>query len=119
MSHRADRTHDRRHRELAAEIAGYLGGSRAAIPGTGPVITLEIDVDGARLRFFSTSATLSTATDAALEGLHLCSVGCRSGRSGIGRPGVGRGSEQVGAPPFRYSEHDPISTRFQVKAATF
>jgi hypothetical protein len=61
VRHRADRTHDRRHRELAAEIAGYLGGSGAAIPGTGPVITLEIDVDGARLRFFGTSATLSAA----------------------------------------------------------
>ncbi|MGG7568733.1 hypothetical protein [Streptomyces sirii] len=35
------------------------------------MITLEIDVDGNPLRFFSTSATLSTATDAALEGLHL------------------------------------------------
>lgn len=65
LSHRAERTHDRRHGELAAEIAGYVGE-----PGpttAGPVITLEIDA----LRFFSTSATLSTATDAALEGLHL------------------------------------------------
>ncbi|GHE27286.1 transcriptional regulator [Streptosporangium violaceochromogenes] len=71
VSHRADRTHDRRHHELAAEIAGYLGTSDAAPPLAGPVITLEIDVDGTPLRFFSTSATLSTATDAALEGLHL------------------------------------------------
>ncbi len=71
VRHRAERTHDRRHRELAAETAGYLGESEAATPPAGPVITLEIDVDGAPLRFFSTSATLSTATDAALEGLHL------------------------------------------------
>ncbi|WP_185993907.1 hypothetical protein [Streptomyces benahoarensis] len=71
VSHRAERTHDRRHRELAAEIAGYLGGTDTVTPPTGPVITLEIGVDGSTLRFFSTSATLSTATDAALEGLHL------------------------------------------------
>ncbi|MFD6531462.1 hypothetical protein [Streptomyces sp. NPDC060184] len=71
MSHRAERTHDRRHRALAAEVAGYLEASGAPAPAAGPVITLGIEVDGAPLRFFSTSATLSTATDAALEGLHL------------------------------------------------
>jgi transcriptional regulator with XRE-family HTH domain len=71
VSHRAERTHDQRHHELAAEIAGYVGEPDASTPLTGPVITLEIDVDGNPLRFFSTSATLSTATDAALEGLHL------------------------------------------------
>lgn len=71
VSHRAERTHDQRHHELAAEIAGYLGKTDASAPLTGPVITLAIDVDGNQLRFFSTSATLSTATGAALEGLHL------------------------------------------------
>ncbi len=71
VTHRAERTHDPRHRELAAEIAGYLDGLDVGRPRTGPVLTLEIEVDGAPLRFFSTSATLSTATDAALEGLHL------------------------------------------------
>ncbi|MFJ8979475.1 helix-turn-helix domain-containing protein [Streptomyces sp. NPDC102282] len=71
VRHRAERTHEPRHSELAAEIAGYLGGAGAATALTGPVVTLEIDVDGHPLRFFSTSATLSTATDAALEGLHL------------------------------------------------
>ncbi|GII97590.1 MmyB family transcriptional regulator [Sinosporangium siamense] len=71
VSHRAERTHDPRHCELASEIAGYLGKPDAAVPPTGPVITLEIDVDGNLLRFFSASATLSTATDTALEGLHL------------------------------------------------
>ncbi|MBP0459204.1 helix-turn-helix domain-containing protein [Streptomyces montanisoli] len=70
VSHRAERTHDQRHYELAAELAGHLGKAAAATP-RGPVITLEIDVDGDPLRFFSVSATLSTATDAALEGLHL------------------------------------------------
>ncbi|MEU3712940.1 helix-turn-helix domain-containing protein [Streptomyces catenulae] len=70
VSHRAERTHDPRHRELATEIAGYRGTPDTTAP-TGPVIALEIDVDGHPLRFFSTSATLSTATDAALEGLHL------------------------------------------------
>ncbi|MFB8030493.1 helix-turn-helix domain-containing protein [Streptomyces sp. NPDC056465] len=71
VSHRAERTHDRRHSELAAEIAGYVDSPDATTAPTGPVVTLEIDVDGHPLRFFSTSATLSTATDAALEGLHL------------------------------------------------
>lgn len=71
VSHRAEHTHDRRHRDLAAEIAGRLGELGAATALTGPVVTLEIEVDGHPLRFFSTSATLSTATDAALEGLHL------------------------------------------------
>lgn len=70
VRHRAERTHDARHRELAAEVTAYLDGS-GTTAGTGPVVTLEIDVDGAPLRFFSTSAVLSTATDVALEGLHL------------------------------------------------
>ncbi|MFD6420826.1 helix-turn-helix domain-containing protein [Streptomyces sp. NPDC060198] len=71
VRHRAERTHDRRHQALATEIAGLLDGTGAATPSTGPVVTLAIDVEGTPLRFFSTSATLSTATDAALEGLHL------------------------------------------------
>ncbi|TNM27756.1 helix-turn-helix domain-containing protein [Streptomyces sedi] len=71
VGHRAERTHDQRHHELATEIAGYLGEPDVSTPLSGPVVTLEIDVDGDPLRFFSTSATLSTASDAALEGLHL------------------------------------------------
>jgi hypothetical protein len=35
------------------------------------VLTLELETDAGPLRFFSTSAQLSTATDATLEGLHL------------------------------------------------
>ncbi|MGW2840838.1 helix-turn-helix domain-containing protein [Streptomyces sp. NPDC001493] len=74
VEHRAERTHDQRHHALATEIARYLDGTDATgttAPATGPVVTLSIDVGGTPLRFFSTSATLSTATDAALEGLHL------------------------------------------------
>ncbi|MFG2429433.1 helix-turn-helix domain-containing protein [Streptomyces sp. NPDC048590] len=74
VSHRAERTHDPRHRELAAEVAGHLAGyatERGTVRSGGPVITLEIEGEDGPLRFFSTSATLSTATDTALEGLHL------------------------------------------------
>ncbi|WP_431036168.1 helix-turn-helix domain-containing protein [Streptomyces sp. P6-2-1] len=85
LDHRAERTHDERHHALAAEAAGYLAaagypaeaaGHRggAADPGAapaGPVLSLDIDVDGTPLRFFSTSAVLTTATDAGLAGLHL------------------------------------------------
>ncbi|MFY1678600.1 MULTISPECIES: helix-turn-helix domain-containing protein [unclassified Streptomyces] len=70
-SHRAERTHDRRHHELAAEIADRIGGADASAPPTGPVVALQLDVDGRPLRFFSASATLGTATDATLEGLRL------------------------------------------------
>ncbi|WP_203236871.1 hypothetical protein [Nocardia panacis] len=49
MNHRAERTHDHRHLELATEIAGYLGEPDTLTPRTGPVITLEIDVDGTPL----------------------------------------------------------------------
>ncbi|ASY33176.1 putative DNA-binding protein [Streptomyces sp. Tu6071] len=82
IDHRAERTHDARHHALAAEIAGYLeavpGGrsgdgdaSRGAAAPAGPVLSLDLTLDGTPLRFFSTSATLTTATDAALAGLHL------------------------------------------------
>ena len=71
LIHRAERTQDPRHRRIAAEIAGYVGGSPRPGPATGPVLTLELQADSGVLRFFSTSAQLTTATDAALEGLHL------------------------------------------------
>lgn len=71
VEHRADRSHDPRHHELAAEITGYLGHRRPSPPVSGPVLSLEIVVEGAELRFFSASARLDTATDATLEGLHL------------------------------------------------
>ncbi|SDS32481.1 helix-turn-helix domain-containing protein [Microlunatus soli] len=71
VNHRAERSHDPRHRRLADEITGFLGPEPLEPPTTGPVLTLEIEVDGAPLRFFSASARLDTATDATLEGLHL------------------------------------------------
>lgn len=71
LVHRAERTQDPRHRRIVAEIAGYVGGPPRPGPATGPVLTLELQADAGVLRFFSTSAQLTTATDAALEGLHL------------------------------------------------
>ena len=35
------------------------------------MLTLELETEAGLLRFFSTSAQLDTATDVALEGLHL------------------------------------------------
>ena len=70
-THRAEHTHDPRHRELVAEIESYLAGPPTAPAATGPVLTLELATGAGTLRFFSTSAQLDTATDATLEGLHL------------------------------------------------
>jgi transcriptional regulator with XRE-family HTH domain len=70
-THRAEQTHDRRRVELVAEIESYLGGPPRPPVNAGPVLTLELETEGGPLRFFSTSAQLSTATDATLEGLHL------------------------------------------------
>ncbi|GAA4659905.1 helix-turn-helix domain-containing protein [Gordonia humi] len=67
---RAEHTHDARHEALAVEMSGYLDGLGEP-PAAGPVLTLEIDVDGTPARFFSVSARLDTATDTTLEGLHL------------------------------------------------
>ncbi|GAA4428937.1 helix-turn-helix transcriptional regulator [Georgenia halophila] len=69
--HRADRTQDPRHQRLAAEAARHIGTTPDRATDPGPVLTLELDVGGASLRFFSTSAQLTTATDVALEGLQL------------------------------------------------
>jgi transcriptional regulator with XRE-family HTH domain len=71
VTHRAEHTHDRRHLELVAEIESYLDQPPRLPVSTGPVLTLELETEAGLLRFFSTSAQLSTATDAALEGLHL------------------------------------------------
>lgn len=70
-THRAEHSHDRRHLELVAEIESYLDRPPRSPVGTGPVLTLELETGAGTLRFFSTSAQLDTATDAALEGLHL------------------------------------------------
>jgi transcriptional regulator with XRE-family HTH domain len=71
VAHRAERTHDPRHRELVAEIESYLGSAPRPATSTGPVLTLELRSGDGVLRFFSTSAQLDTATDATLEGMHL------------------------------------------------
>jgi hypothetical protein len=71
VSRRAERTDDPRHHRLVDEIGGFLGETDRAIPAAGPVVSLDLaDGDGV-LRFVSTSAQLTTATDAALDGLHL------------------------------------------------
>jgi len=70
-THRAEHTHDRRHAELVAEVESYLQEPVRPPVATGPVLTLELETEAGLLRFFSTSAQLDTATDAALEGLHL------------------------------------------------
>lgn len=70
-THRAEHSHDPRHRALVAEIESYLGPRTYAPAATGPVLVLELEAGDGVLRFFSTSAQLDTATDATLEGLHL------------------------------------------------
>jgi transcriptional regulator with XRE-family HTH domain len=69
--HRAEHTHDPRHRELVREVESYVDAVPGSPPTTGPVLTLELDTEAGTLRFFSASAQLDTATDATLEGLHL------------------------------------------------
>jgi transcriptional regulator with XRE-family HTH domain len=72
LVHRAERTHDPRHLALAEEAGRHLAGTRRTAPPGSPVLTLELTTgEGAPLRFFSTSARLTTPTDAALEGLHM------------------------------------------------
>jgi len=72
LVHRAERTHDPRHLALADEAGRHLAGTPRTTPTGSPVLTLELTAgDGDPLRFFSTSARLTTPTDAALEGLHM------------------------------------------------
>ncbi|MFI5664134.1 helix-turn-helix domain-containing protein [Streptomyces sp. NPDC051684] len=72
LVHRAERTHDPRHFALAEETARHLAAVPRTAPTGSPVLTLELTVpDAEPLRFFSTSAQLTTPADAALEGLHL------------------------------------------------
>ncbi|MDQ0786000.1 helix-turn-helix domain-containing protein [Streptomyces sp. B3I8] len=72
LVHRAERSHDPRHLALAEEAGSHLAGTCRTAPVGSPVLTLELATDGGDLlRFFSTSARLSTPTDAALEGLHM------------------------------------------------
>ncbi|NNG40882.1 helix-turn-helix transcriptional regulator [Flexivirga sp. ID2601S] len=79
LRHRALQTRDARHAGLVNELneLNELDELAALVdapdgPGvTGPVVTLELETADGTLRFFSTTARLTTATDAALEGLHL------------------------------------------------
>jgi transcriptional regulator with XRE-family HTH domain len=72
LVHRAERTHDPRHLALAQEAKSYLGSTDRTAPTGSPVLTLELATgEGDPLRFFSTSAQLTTPTDATLEGLHM------------------------------------------------
>ena len=57
--------------ELVAEVESYLDRPPGPPASVGPVLTLELASEAGLLRFFSTSAQLSTATDTTLEGLHL------------------------------------------------
>lgn len=71
VTHRANRTHDPRHLELADDIVSNVPDVLSAPPGAGPVLTLELDSAEGILRFFSASTQLETATDVSLEELHL------------------------------------------------
>ena len=70
---RAERTGDPRHHELAAEMARHRGQSTVAhqAGSRGPVLTMDLRAGEQVLHLFSTTARLTTVTDAALEGLHL------------------------------------------------
>ncbi|WP_446663613.1 helix-turn-helix domain-containing protein [Flexivirga sp. B27] len=70
LRHRAAQTRDPRHSALAREVAELVEADTTPAVG-GPVVVLELESDSGPLRFFSTAARLTTATDAALEGLHL------------------------------------------------
>lgn len=70
LRHRAAQTRDARHAELACEVAELVDVETLPVVG-GPVVVLELETDAGPMRFFSTAARLTTATDVALEGLHL------------------------------------------------
>lgn len=70
LRHRAAQTRDARHVALANEVAELVD-VKTLPPVGGPVVLLELESDAGPLCFFSTAARLTTATDAALEGLHL------------------------------------------------
>lgn len=71
LQRRADRTQSPRLQSLAGDVARFRTGARHTMPRLGPVLTLQLTSDNGILSFFSTSAQLTTATDATLEGLHL------------------------------------------------
>lgn len=69
--HRADRTFDPRLADLVQEIDAHSPPVPAPSPAGGPVLALVLATDAEPLRLFSSTAQLTTSTDAALEGLHL------------------------------------------------
>ncbi|HIZ34508.1 MAG TPA: helix-turn-helix transcriptional regulator [Candidatus Ruania gallistercoris] len=71
VASRAERTGDPRHHELAGELAAHRVEHPPNGGVDGPVLTMNLSVEGTLLRLFSTTARLTTVTDAALEGLHL------------------------------------------------
>lgn len=73
LQHRATQTRDPRQLELAREVAELveLHELRSGPTAGGPVVKLELDSEQGVLSFFSIAARLTTATDVALEGLHL------------------------------------------------
>ncbi|GAA4720979.1 helix-turn-helix transcriptional regulator [Pedococcus ginsenosidimutans] len=68
---RAEVTHDPALTDLAEEAAAYVPVDPRIPAPAGPVLALELEHEGALLRFFSISARLETATDATLDELHL------------------------------------------------
>lgn len=68
---RAERTHDPRLHELAAEVATYLRPGPVVAPQEGPVLTMELATASGDLRLFSVAAHLETPADSTLEGLVL------------------------------------------------
>ncbi|WP_395659099.1 helix-turn-helix domain-containing protein [Nocardioides sp.] len=70
LRHRAEMTRDPRLGSLLAEVEEHLP-PRSGVEARGPVVTMEIELDGRPLRFFSVSARLEMATDLTVDGLHL------------------------------------------------
>ncbi|WP_147918875.1 helix-turn-helix domain-containing protein [Ruania zhangjianzhongii] len=71
VASRAERTGDPRHQQLAAEMALHRGRESGESQSSGPVLTMDLRAGAQVLHLFSTTAQLTTVTDAALEGLHL------------------------------------------------
>lgn len=68
---RHERTHDPVLGELAAELAGYPGGTSPTPAPLSPVVALELETPGGVVRLFSVASQLEMPTDSVLAGLHL------------------------------------------------
>lgn len=69
--HRRDRTFDPRLADLVREMDVHVPTSAGHQPSGGPVLALELATDTEPMRLFSSTAQLTTSSDATLEGLHL------------------------------------------------